>query len=149
MNKNLAFLTSLENEVKNNTDISLKDFVNEFKKENKGFEIINQELILIHLYGSIVLPWENLKRNLPKKIMMSEIDHELWGYFKILNHNPKHPIHKMDLRFFLRKLRNSISHNNAFINDDRSVVFRDRDGSKIKYEWKELLKLISQLTNNK
>ena len=138
----MNFLNAIEQSILDDKDISLKSFVEQFKATNQGFELLNKHVILIHLYGSIVLPWESLKKKLPKKIMMSEIDPEEWGYFKIMNHNTRHPIHKMDLRFFLRKLRNSISHNNAFVNDDKSVIFRDRDGSKIKYEWEDLLKLM-------
>ena len=145
MNKNLQFLLDLERLSFEDNDISLKKIVDNFKKEHPDFTIINPEIIRIHLYGSIVLPWERLKKKLPKKIMMSDIDHGQWGYYKILNHNPSYPIHKMDLRFFLRKLRNSISHNNVRVNTDKSVIFRDRDGSKIKYEWEELLKLMDQL----
>jgi len=145
MDNNLTFLTFLEKNLQENPDIPLNELIKTFKKEHPTFKIINSEIILNHLYGSIVLPWEKLKRKLPKKIMMSEINPEEWGYYKILNHNPSHPIHKMDLRFFIRKLRNSISHNNVFINKDKSVIFRDRDGSKIKYEWEELLKLIEKL----
>lgn len=145
MNNNLAFLTFLEQSVQEKPEISIGELIEEFKKSNPSFHIINSEIILNHLYGSIVLPWERLKRKLPKKIMMADIDHEEWGYYKILNHNPSHPIHKMDLRFFIRKLRNSISHNNVSIQKDKSVIFRDRDGSKIKYEWDELLKLMGKL----
>ena len=145
MNKNLAFLLYLEQLSKENKNISLESIIHDFQEKHPDFKIINKDIILIHLYGSIVLPWEKLKKKLPKKIMMSNINHEEWGYYKILNHNPSHPIHKMDLRFFLRKLRNSISHNNVTVKEDKSVIFRDRDGIKIQYEWEELLKLIHQL----
>ena len=110
MNENLNFLNAIEQSILDDKDISLKSFIEQFKAANQGFEVLNKHIILIHLYGNIVLPWESLKNKLSKKIMMSEIDPEEWGYFKIMNHNPRHPIHKMDLRFFLRKLRNSIMH---------------------------------------
>lgn len=145
VNKNLEFLLYLEQLSKEEKDISLERSILDFKEKHPRFNIINKDIILIHLYGSIVLPWEKLKKKLPKKIMMSEINHEEWGFYKILNHNPSHPIHKMDLRFFLRKLRNSISHNNVIVKENKSVIFRDRDGSKIQYEWTELLKLMNQL----
>jgi hypothetical protein len=146
MNNNLKFLIFLEKSLLENKEVPIGELMKEFQKEHERFSIINQNVIIIHLYGSIVMPWESLKKRLPKKIMMSKIDPKEWGYFKILNHNPSHPIHKMDLRFFLRKLRNAISHNSVYIEDDKSVVFRDRDGSKIKYEWEELLKLIGKLS---
>ena len=146
MNNNLKFLIFLEKSLLENEGISIRELMNNFQKEHEGFSIINKDAILIHLYGSIVVPWESLKKRLPKKIMMSKIDPKEWGYFKILNHNPSHPIHKMDLRFFIRKLRNAISHNSVYIEDDKSIIFRDRDGSKFKYEWEELLKLIGKLS---
>jgi hypothetical protein len=146
MDDNLKFLIFLDKSLLKNEDASIRELMNNFQKEQEGFSIINKDAILIHLYGSIVVPWESLKKRLPKKIMMSKIDPKEWGYFRILNHNPSHPIHKMDLRFFIRKLRNAISHNSVYIQDDKSIIFRDRDGSKIKYEWEELLKLIEKLS---
>lgn len=145
MDKNLQFLLELERISLENPDIPLGDIIRDFKEKQPAFTIINEKAVIIHLYGNIVLPWEMLKKKLPKKITMSDIDPELWGYYKILNHNPSYPIHKMDLRFFLRKLRNAISHNNVKVNQDKSVIFRDRDGCKIKYEWVELLKLMEQI----
>lgn len=146
MNDNLEFLIFLEESLLKNEGALLKDLMEEFQQEHKEFSVMNKDAILIHLYGSIVLPWEKLKKRLPKKIMMSKIDPQEWGYFKILNHNPSHAIHKMDFRFFIRKLRNAISHDSVYVQEDKSVIFRDRDGSKIKYEWKELLKLIDKLS---
>jgi hypothetical protein len=146
MDDNLKFLIFLDKSLLKNEDASIRELMNNFQKEQEGFSIINKDAILIHLYGSIVVPWESLKKRLPKKIMMSKIDPKEWGYFRILNHNPSHHIHKMDLRFFIRKLRNAISHNSVYIQDDKSIIFRDRDGSKIKYEWEELLKLIEKLS---
>jgi len=141
----LHFLSQLEKAIQENSNLSLSEFYQQFKEKNTEFEIINENVIQMHLYSSIVLPWEQLKKTLPKKIKLSEINYEEWGYFKILNQNPSHAIHKMDLRFFIRKLRNAISHNNVFIHKDKSVVFRDKDQTKIRYEWEELIKLMGKL----
>jgi len=147
LDKNLAFLIHLQNSLKEDSNTSLEDAIGEFKKEYPRFTIINKDIIVMQLYRGIVIPWESLKRKLPKKIMMSDLDTSVWGNYKILDYDPRHSINKMDLRFFIRKLRNAISHNKIKILDDHSVIFRDREGTKIKYEWKELLKLLEQLTN--
>ncbi len=147
MDINLLFLIELDNALQSESDISIQSFFDSFRKKHPHFEIFNPRFISMLLFAQIVMPWESLKHRLPKKIMLSDLDFEQWGYFKVLNHNPKHSIHKLDLRFFIRKLRNSISHNNFRINKDKSVTFRDKDNTKIKYEWEELIRLFSQLNS--
>ncbi len=147
MNPNLELIILLDKNTKENGQQSLLEFQEEFLEKigTHSFNYMNPELVLISLYSSIVLPWEKLKYKLPKKIMLTQLETDKWGSYKILNHNPSFPLSKIDLRFFIRKLRNSISHNKVTIDKELNIIFRDKDGMKIKYAWNELLKLIRQL----
>lgn len=122
---------------------TLSSFINDWKFKNQineKFSIVNQGVILTHLYGLIILPKEVYEGRLPKqKLDMDTISEwggfnfiklpeKLNGYFKKqLNIQSAADVNQLTLEFLIVKLRNSISHGSVKISTKMEFTFVDND----------------------
>lgn len=159
---NVNLLSFFEFNLKANPNISINEFFTNWQKsiswdKNENYLIVNQGVILTHLYGLIMYPKEIFHSDIPNKLI-KEIKKEEWGSFEVLNL----PIHlnkndkknmeletiteegQMTIEFFIRKIRNSIGHGRVEILEDSSYIFNDEDETRIKFKLDGLKKFIQK-----
>lgn len=153
--QSLEFLTGFEVHRTNYPDMPLDLFFNRFL-EGIGWDqpenpmpLINQGSLLAHLYGLIVYPWEALQDGFPVGKTVNELDPNEWGTYSIIHLAPGYDPNNLDLRFFLKKIRNAISHATVDILDDMSFVFKDmrvpNRAATIKFEINDLMTFVLRL----
>lgn len=152
----LEFLTAFEIELRHNPKISIEDFHHKFSDYmNKGesrapYPLINQGVLIAHLYGMIVYPKETLRDELPTDKLLKELSRDVWGNFEVLSLPNRGEFKDKDenewtFDFFIKKMRNSISHGRVNVDSDMNFTFEDMDGTKIKFDIHELIKFTYQL----
>ncbi len=161
----IELLGSLVYQLRNNPQKTIRDFINEFQKsiswdKKEDYSIVNQGVVLTHLYGLIVYPKTAFHNEIPF-IKLNQIDKNKWGHFEFksfpnrLNSTDqsKFGVGKvtkesdMTLEFLIRKIRNSISHNRVEIFENMDFKFSDEDGSEILFTISELQKFVRQFRN--
>lgn len=100
-----------------------KEFEKDYKVDLNQHAFFNQYQFICSLYAYIVLPKEALFKNIPKNLSINELNQN-WGLTS-LNKT------KMKFDYFLRRLRNAISHGN--VECDENLVFHFRDEDKYNY----------------
>ena len=155
-NLSINLLRTLANNIKYNPNKTLLHFFIDWQKEigwdkHENYSILNQGVILTHLYGLIAYPKEIFNKQIPN-IMISCINKEEWGNFKFqsfpssLSKKDKFTFgtdtitneDQVSLEFFIRKLRNSISHGRVKIYENLDFEFNDEDGTSIIFNISEL-----------
>lgn len=143
---NINLLGSLFVNLRNNPEKKLGDFFYEWQKsigwdQKENYNIVNQGVMLTHLYGLIVYP-KNIFHNDIPTIKLKDIDKKSWGNYEFKSLPTKevkilgekkfiHDESEMTLEFFIRKIRNSLSHASIEILENMDFIFSDEDGSKI------------------
>ncbi len=148
----INLLGNLMNNIRTNPDKKLSDFINDWQKsigwdKTENYSILNQGVILTHLYGLIVYPKVVFHNQIPK-IKLDQINKIEWGGFEFLSFpsylskNDKDTFgtetisseKEMTLEFLIRKIRNAISHARIKIYENMDFVFEDEDGTKIRFK---------------
>ena len=150
----IDLLGSLTNSIRTNPDKTLSDFFNDWQKSHRwdsteSYSIVNQGVILTHLYGLIAYPKEVFNNQIPI-IKLDQIDKKEWGRFEFISFPSPSLLSKKDkgvfgvetvtseremtLEFLVRKIRNSISHAHITIYKNMDFDFEDKDGTKIHFD---------------
>jgi hypothetical protein len=160
---NLDLLGCLVMRLSSDPEMSLSDFFESWQKsinwdQDKKYSVVNQGVVLTHLYGLIVFPKEVFKEEVPKTKLNKTVENE-WGNFEflsfpsLLNNADKLMFgvdtvslkEDMTLEFVIRKIRNAISHANVEINEEGDFIFFDKDDTKIKFTINGLQKFTERL----
>lgn len=147
----LEFLTAFEIELDRNPDLSIGEFYRKYldyinwDQPDVHYPLINQGTLLSHLYGMIVYPWETLRDSLPEGMMLSNLPKEDWGEFEILSLPDGQNESQLSFNYFIRKMRNAISHGRVKVENEMNFYFSDQDGAEIKFGINELVKFIYKL----
>jgi len=151
-NLSIKFLESFIINIKDNPNKTLSNFFDDWQKSinweiDENYSIVNQGVILTHLYGLIVYPKVVFNNQIPK-IKLDQINKNEWGSFEFrafpsfLSKNDKIVFgvetiileKDITLEFLIRKIRNSISHARIIIYENMDYEFEDEDGTKIHFE---------------
>ena len=144
----IDFLGHFIIQLKSDPNKTLVDFIAEWQNsihwdKSENYSIVNQGVILTHLYGLIVYPKEIFHNDIPQ-IRLKDINYKSWGNFEILS-MPQGEIKilgekkvftnedELTLEYLIRKIRNSLSHASVEIFDNMDFIFIDKDQSKIKF----------------
>ncbi|TCK98029.1 hypothetical protein EDC19_0440 [Natranaerovirga hydrolytica] len=119
-------LLGLIDQHKNNKDIKLSEILEKINKDEHHY-FWNQYQMLTSLTAFIVIPKETFWNDV-SDIELSKLS-ERWG---LRNVSSKYA--DMKLKFFLRKIRNSISHGNIEI-DKTVFIFKDKNPDTSKYDF--------------
>ena len=148
---NLKFLEYYSESLK--VDSLLADFNSEWLnsidwKSGEDYSFLNQGVVLTSLYGLIVYPKEIFYNKIPDK-KIEELE-EQWGHpciklWKVSNS-------KKNLKQFVKKIRNSLSHGRVLIGEDFSFTFEDGPNAKeinfiVKFNIKGMLNFIKSFYN--
>lgn len=163
----LNLLGSLVKSLNDQPNQTLKDFFLEWEKEidwdkpDEHYSIVNQGVLLTHLYGLIVYPHSVFQDEIPETIKVGGIDKNEWGNFVIqrfpkIKKNGKKTIIKnedeLDLKSFIKGLRDPISHARVTISADnsgKSLKFRfdgGREGMEVEFSITGLQKFTKKLS---
>jgi hypothetical protein len=148
---NIDLLEKLVLANRTETKETISNFIANWQKDigwdkDETYSIVNQGVLLTHLYGLIVYPKEIFINEIPDQLFVEFINKKEWGKFRILNYPKKiNSDHKMELKFFVRKIRNAISHATVEITNNMTFIFEDtRDGTKIEFGINDLLKFVNK-----
>lgn len=146
---NLNFLGSFIVEIDQNPEKTIKDFFEDWQKsvgwdQKDNYSLFNQGVIITHLYGILIYPKEIFWEDIPK-IKISNINNDKWGNFDILEYRDEKDSSEINLKFIIRKLRNSLSHGDFVINNNMDIIFNDLDKFSIKFKIGELQKFTNEL----
>jgi len=150
----LEFLTVFEMELRDNPGLTVSEFYQKYLKHiqwdqpDNPYPLINQGSLLAHLYGMIVYPWETLKASLPAGTLLNDLSQDEWGIYEIISLPNGQNINQLPFEFFIRKLRNAISHGRVKVDSAMNFFFSDQDGTIIKYGINELEKFIYKFYNS-
>ena len=149
---NMNFLGKFVMALQSSPQLPIIKFFEDWQKSigfnnHELYSIVNQGVILTHLYGLIVFPKVVFHNEIPT-IKIGEINMEEWGNpnflslpgelrkkdKRVLGIDSVSNESELTLEFFIRKLRNSISHNRVSISESMDFVFEDEDGTKVKFD---------------
>lgn len=151
---NLYFLEDFFVAYQTESHLTLKTFYENWcvrKKVNYTpiYNILNQGVLITHLYGLIVYPQQIYKDNIRTKNVT--IDKQIWGNYEVLkNEYARRRIDPNNLNDLLEKLRNAISHATVFIDSNMKFHFTDKhEGNhfEVSFEHLELLKFCKEFYN--
>ncbi len=135
--QHLDFVMNLEQET--------KKLANTACMSHSGQKLINTGVLLMHLYGLIVLPWELLKHQIRKDSKLKKSTLDEWCTFRLVEIAPTMQRKKLRLYFVLEMMRNALSHATISVDQDLSITFIDRRGTKIKFTLEELKEFLHRL----
>lgn len=123
-----------------------------FSQEKAADPKLTAGVMLMHLYGLIVFPWEQLQKQIRTQKLIRKVPLSKWCTYRIVNQAPHLERKVLTVYSTLHILRNAISHATITIDPDLTFVFRERRGTTLKFTINELedfldhwLKIIDQL----
>lgn len=152
--QSLEFLTAFQVALRDNPTLTVGEFYQQYLKyirwdqPDNPYPLINQGSLLAHLYGMIVYPWETLKASLPAGTLLNDLPKDEWGIYEIISLPNGQNASQLSFEFFVKKLRNAISHGRVKVDSEMNFFFSDQDGTSIKYGIHELVKFIYKFYNS-
>lgn len=108
-------------------------------------DLISPAILLIHLYGLIVFPWEQLKQRIQKDGFLRKTALDGWCRYQVLQHAPNMQHKEMRLYFVVEMMRHAIAHASITMDDEYGIVFHDRRGTKLGFQKEDLSCFLKKL----
>ena len=127
---------------KTSTDALLDDIIHHYKglhsnSEEEGTPI-PAGVLLMHLYGFIVYPWETYLKQIRQHRALRRQTLNDWCTYRITNQPPEFARKPLPIYTALNIMRNAVSHAKVHIHDDQSISFQEKRGTTLYFQRDEL-----------
>ena len=139
--EHIQILNKLDEQLQENPERDLEKF---WQAQGQA-SLMNAGTLLISLYGLVVFPWERLRKQFRKSPTLKKTRLDDWCRYRIFNLAPAMQRKPLPLYFVLELMRNAISHADVKIDEALRITFRERKGTVIAFEYKELKKFLEHL----
>ena len=95
---------------------------------------ITPGVLLMHLYGFIVYPWETYLKQIRQHRDLRRQTLNDWCTYRITNQPPEFARKPLPIYTALNLMRNAVSHAKVHIHDDQSISFQEKRGTTLYFQ---------------